>query len=199
MRVTAVDAAPTQVIGEPGRCGFAHQHLQPAEMISIELLGRAEIHGHAVLNHAISFEDLIEDRLRASAPGHEFVRDDLEPINHGFAFENVPVMRNSQPDSDSVFGEAVEGICRHGEETRAGGAGPQEEYVTAGLFLLVHGSVGGATAFTFAGILALAAIVTARAAAVTFAGVLSLAGMFFNVGETRGRADNHGGCHAGAA
>ena len=86
-------------------------------MLAVQSVGRAEIHRHAMLHDAILLENRIEHFERAAAIDHEIFRDDLEPIDDRFLRENVPVMRHAQPDADAVFGEIVEGICRHGGKT----------------------------------------------------------------------------------
>ncbi len=66
-----------------------------------------------MLNHAILFENVIEHRQRTAAIDHVVFGDNLEPIHHRFLFENVPVVRNPQADSYSVFGKSIETIRWH--------------------------------------------------------------------------------------
>ena len=101
------------MIGEPGRLGALDQALELLQMLAIELVRRAEIHRHAMLDDAVLLEDRIEHFERAAAIDHEVFRDDLEPIDHRLLLEDVPVMRHAQADSDSVFGEAIERVCWH--------------------------------------------------------------------------------------
>ncbi len=61
VRVAAVDAAPAEMIGEPGSLGALDQLLQAAQMLAIGLFRRAEIHRDAVLHHFVLLQDLIED------------------------------------------------------------------------------------------------------------------------------------------
>ena len=98
-----------------------HQGLQSPEMVAIELLRRSEIHGDAVLHHAVPFEDPVEHRQRPAAVDHEIFRNDLEPVDHRLVLEDMLVMRNSQANTDSVFGEAIEWIGRHYKESRTWG------------------------------------------------------------------------------
>src|ERR1041384_7282859 len=69
-----------------------------------------------MLDDAVLLQDLIEHFERTPAINHEILRNDLEPIDHRFLRQNVPVMRHPQTNADSVVGEVVEGICRHGGE-----------------------------------------------------------------------------------
>ena len=93
MRVTAVHAAPAEMVGEPGRFGALDQILQPAQVLAIQRFGRAEIHRDAVLHDAVLFQNLVQDAQRASAIDHEILGDDFEPIHHGLSREDVLVMR----------------------------------------------------------------------------------------------------------
>ena len=122
VRVTSIDAAPAEMIGEPGRLRALHQPLELLQMLAVQPVGRAEIHRDAMLDDAVLLEDRIEHLERAAAIDHEVFRDDLEPIDHRFLRENVPVMRNAQADADSVFGEIVEGIGGHVREKLSLGA-----------------------------------------------------------------------------
>src|SRR5258708_33549069 len=59
--VASIDAAPTEVVGEPrGLCAF-HEFLQAAKVFAIRLLCGAEIHGDAVLYDFVLVEDLIQN------------------------------------------------------------------------------------------------------------------------------------------
>src|SRR5580704_284648 len=82
-------------------------------MLAIGALGRAEVHGDAVLHDFILFQNLIEDAQRSSAVNHEIFRDDFEPIHDGLARKNMVVMGGTQADPDSVVRVAVKAIGRH--------------------------------------------------------------------------------------
>ena len=60
VRVAAVDAAPAEVVGEPGRLGALDERLQPREMLAVGPVGGAEVHRDAVLDDAVLLEDLVE-------------------------------------------------------------------------------------------------------------------------------------------
>src|SRR5580704_9409413 len=124
-------------------------------MFAIERLGGAKIHGHAMLNDAILLENSIQNCKRPAAIDHVVFRDDLEPIDHRLAFQDVLVMRNPQADADAVLGMSVKSIGRH-VWTLVGGARFSR---TPGWGWLLLGAVGGATAFALARVLALAAVV----------------------------------------
>ena len=113
MGVAAIDAAPAKMIGEPRRLGALYQGLELFEMLAVRAVRGAEIHRDAVLDHAVLLEDFVEDLQRASAVAHEILRDDLEPIDDRFLFQNVPVMGHAKPDADTVIGEIIEGIGGH--------------------------------------------------------------------------------------
>ena len=78
----------------------------------VKPVGRAEIHGHAVLHDAILLENLVEHFERTAAVDHEIFRDDLKPVDDRFFLQDVPVMRHAQADANAVFGEIVKWICR---------------------------------------------------------------------------------------
>ena len=102
------------MVGKPGRVGALDQALELAQVLAVEAVGRAEIHGHAVLDDAVLLEDLVEHLERTAAVDHEVFRDDLEPVDGRFAREDVLVMRHAQADADAVIGEIIEAIRRHG-------------------------------------------------------------------------------------
>src|SRR5208282_4347487 len=103
-----------------------------------------------MLDHAITFKNQVQRRQRAPAVDHVILRDDLEPVHHGFLGEDVGVMRNPQTDSDPVIREPVKSIGWHMFSEKGTGA----TLATAPLGGLLLGSVGGAGAFTLAGVLA---------------------------------------------
>src|ERR1035438_7584239 len=112
MRVSAVDGAPAEVVAEPGGFGAADERFEAAEMFAVEGLGRAEVHGDAVLDDAVAFEDLVEDAERTAAIDHVVFGDDFEPIGGGLAVQDVIVMGNAQTDPYAVIGERVVAIDR---------------------------------------------------------------------------------------
>jgi len=114
MRVTSVDAPPAEVIRQPRGVGPLDQALQSFQMLAVKAVGRSEIHGHTMLNHAILFENGIEDFQRTSPVDHEIFRYDLEPIDDRFFRQDVAVMWNAKADADSIIGKVVKLICRHG-------------------------------------------------------------------------------------
>ena len=63
-------------------------------MLAIGPGGVAKIHGDAVLDDSVLFEDLVEDMQRAAAIEHVVFRDDFEPIDERFLFEDVLVVRH---------------------------------------------------------------------------------------------------------
>src|SRR5580658_227414 len=102
-----------------------------------------------MLDHAITFKDLVESRQRTTAIDHVIFRDDLEPVDCGLLFEDVGVMRNPQTDADPVIHEPVKSIGWHMYEQKGpaqGGDGPLEGFL--------FGAVSGASALTLAGVLA---------------------------------------------
>ncbi len=113
VRVASIDAAPAKMVGKPRRLGALHEPLELLQMLAVQPVGRSEIHRYAVLDDAVLLQDLVEHFERTPAIDHEILRDDLEPVDDRLLSENVPVMRDPQTDADSVFGEIVEGICRH--------------------------------------------------------------------------------------
>ena len=86
---------------------------QLAQMIAIRSVGIAEVERDAVLNDAILFEYLIKHMKRPAGIDHVIFRDDLEPIDHRLALQNVLVMRNAQADPDAVVGMSIESISWH--------------------------------------------------------------------------------------
>jgi len=111
--VTAVNAAPAEMIGEPGSFGALDQAFQAFEMLAIGAVRGAEVHGNAVLHDAILIENLIEDMHRPAAIDHEIFRNDFEPIDYRLAGEDVLVVRGTQTDPDAIFCESVETIGGH--------------------------------------------------------------------------------------
>ena len=113
MGITSIDAAPAKVVGEPRGLGEFYQPFEALEMCPVKLIGRAEVNRYPVLDDTVLFEDLIENFQRPASLDHEILRDDLEPVDDGFAREDVVVVRNSQADSDTVILKSIEAITRH--------------------------------------------------------------------------------------
>ena len=82
-------------------------------MFPIQAVGRAEIHGHSVLHDAILLENLVEHLERTAPVDHEIFRYDLEPVDYRFFGKNMPVMRDTQTETNSVVGKTVIRTCRH--------------------------------------------------------------------------------------
>lgn len=68
-----------------------------------------------MLDDSVLIEDLIEDVKRPAAIDHVVFRDDLEPIDDRLLVEDVLVVRDSQPNSYAIVGEAVEAVSWHGK------------------------------------------------------------------------------------
>ena len=82
-------------------------------MLAVGALSRAEVHGNAVLNDLILFQDFVENAQRPPAVDHEIFGYNFKPIHNGAAGQYMLVMRDSQPDSDSVVCVSIKPICRH--------------------------------------------------------------------------------------
>src|ERR1700730_8255179 len=113
MGIAAVDASPAQMIRKPGRIGVFHQLFQALEMLSVKLVGRAEIDCHTMLDDPVLFENRVEHLQRAASVDHEIFRDYFKPIDNGLFRENVPVMGNAQADADTVFRKSIESVSGH--------------------------------------------------------------------------------------
>src|SRR5229473_5574798 len=106
------------MIGEPGRLRALDQFLQSSQVLAVGLLRRTEIHGHAVLHYFVLLQDLIEDVQRPAAIDHEILGNNLEPVAHGLARQNVVVVRRAQANPYAVFGKSVKAIRRHSDRLR---------------------------------------------------------------------------------
>src|SRR5258708_18178872 len=185
--ISSIHAAPAEMVGEPGSIRALHQLLQPAEMFTVRLLRGSEIHGDPVLHDFVLLENLIEDVQRPSPVDHEILRDDLKPIDNGFARKNVVVVRRAQANSYPVICKPIKPISRHilfapFAKDRGPGGFSQPSYrivAFAGLFRGWLGAIGRAAALALARVLAFATVVTGLAAALALAGVLALTGMLF--------------------
>jgi hypothetical protein len=87
-------------------------------MLTVERLGRPEVHGNAMLDHPILVQNLIQDFQRPAAVDHVVFRDNLEPIDHRLFGEDVGIVWDAQADSDPVIRKPVETIGRHPEPLR---------------------------------------------------------------------------------
>src|SRR6202041_1739913 len=113
MRVAPIHAAPAEMIGKPRSLGSLDQRFQAAQMLAVGALSRAEVHGNAVLNDLILFQDFVENAQRPPTIDHEIFGYNFEPIHNGSTGQNMLVMGDSQPDADSVVCVSVEPICWH--------------------------------------------------------------------------------------
>src|SRR5438270_254188 len=111
--ITAINAAPAEMVREPGSVGAANKFFQASQVLAIERLGGAEIHGDAVLDNAVAFQYLVQDVERPAAINHEVFGDDLKPVDDRFLFKNMMVMRDAQPDAYAVIFVSVEAVCGH--------------------------------------------------------------------------------------
>jgi hypothetical protein len=68
MRVSSIDTAPAEMVGEPRSICALHQLLQPEEVLGVGLLCRAEIHPDAVLHDFVLIEYLIQNVQRQATP-----------------------------------------------------------------------------------------------------------------------------------
>jgi hypothetical protein len=71
MRVSSIDAAPAEMVGEPRSIGALHQLLQPAEVFAVGLLCRSEIHRDSVLHDLVLIEYLIQ---KCAAAGRRLMK-----------------------------------------------------------------------------------------------------------------------------
>src|SRR5260370_12778382 len=92
MSVSAVDASTAKMICDPGRFGALDQSLQALQAVAIQPFSRAEIHGDAMLDHAITLEDPVESGQWTPAIHHEVFRDDLEPVHPRPALGNILIL-----------------------------------------------------------------------------------------------------------
>jgi hypothetical protein len=112
--ISPIDAAPTEVVGKPRSVCALNEPLETFEMFTVGLFSRAEIHGNAMLNNAVLFENLVEDFQRPTSVAHEILGNDLKPIDDRLLFKDVAVVGYAQADANAVFGEVVKLIGRHG-------------------------------------------------------------------------------------
>src|SRR5258708_32864607 len=113
MRVSSVNAAPAEMVGEPRSICSLPQLLQPAEVFAIGLLCRSEIHGDSVLHDFVLIEDLIQNVQRPAAVNHEILGDNFKPVHDGFTRENMLIVRSAQANSNPVISKRVKATFRH--------------------------------------------------------------------------------------
>jgi len=101
------------MIRNPGGFGALNQPFQFLEVLAIELLCRAEIHGDAMLDDPILLQDLVQHSQWPAAVAHEILGDDLKPIYYWLTLKNVSVVRDTEPDADPVISVSVETVGRH--------------------------------------------------------------------------------------
>src|SRR5450631_750982 len=111
--VASVYASPAQVVREPGSSGPPGELLETLKVFAIGRLRRTKIHGNAVLNDPILFANLVEDLERAAAIDHIVFRNDLKPIDNRLFGEDVIVMWDPQPDTDTVIGKGIKSVGWH--------------------------------------------------------------------------------------
>ena len=111
--ITAIDAAPTKMVGEPRSFGATNEIFEAAEMLFVGFIRVAKIHGDTVLDDFVALENLVEDLERTATIDHEIFGNDFEPVAGGFAGEDVVVVRDAQADADAVSGEIIETIRGH--------------------------------------------------------------------------------------
>jgi len=61
MGIPSIHAAPTKMVGQPGRAGSLDKILEAAKMFLVGPAGRTEIHRNSVLYDSVLFQYLIED------------------------------------------------------------------------------------------------------------------------------------------
>ena len=92
----ATDLSETGIVGEAA---------QASEVGSIEGVGGAQVHGHAVHDDGPLAAHLLEDHHRAPLGGHEVLADDLEPVDReGGTGGHVAEVRHPQAHADTEVG-----------------------------------------------------------------------------------------------
>src|SRR5215467_9823180 len=66
-----------------------------------------------MLDHPISFQDLIQHVQLTATIHHEIFRDDLEPIYNWFLFKDMVVVRDSKANADTIVGIPIETVRGH--------------------------------------------------------------------------------------
>src|SRR5712672_1758716 len=113
VRISTVHAAPTKMIRKPRRLRPLDQFLQSPQMFAVRFLRGAEVHRNAVLHHLVLLQYLVQNPQRPSAIDHEILGNNLEPVAHGLARQNMIVVRRAQSNPNPVLREPVKSICRH--------------------------------------------------------------------------------------
>jgi hypothetical protein len=86
-------------------------------VLPVKRLRGAEVHGYAVLDHPILLQDAIEHVERTAAVDHVVFGDDLKPVNHRLLRQDVVVVWDAKSDADTIVGEGVKSIRRHGRSS----------------------------------------------------------------------------------
>ncbi len=113
MRVSSIDAAPAEMVGEPWSLCALHQLLQPAEVFAVGLLCRSEIHRDSVLHDLVLIEYLIQNVQRPAAVNHEILGDNFKPVDDGFTREDMLIVRSAQANSNPVISKPIKATFRH--------------------------------------------------------------------------------------
>src|SRR5271168_5002416 len=100
VRVAAVHTTPAEVIRNKRRLCAFDQALELLKLFWIIGIGRTEIERNPVLNNPVMIKNLLEHFQWSATTDHIILRDDLEPIDLGFAFEDVGVVRDTKADPD---------------------------------------------------------------------------------------------------
>src|SRR5215470_5844453 len=66
-----------------------------------------------MLDHFISFQDLVQHVQRTAPIHHEVFRDNLEPIYNWFFFKDMLVVRDSKANADTIVRIPIETIRGH--------------------------------------------------------------------------------------
>lgn len=114
MGVGAVDGTPAEVVGDEGSLGTFDEIFEALEMLRVGLGDGAEVHGDAVLDDFVLFEDGVEDFEWPAAVAHVIFGDDFEPVAGGLFGEDMAVVGNAEADADAEVGEAVVFVGGHG-------------------------------------------------------------------------------------
>src|SRR5215467_14156489 len=66
-----------------------------------------------MLDHFISFQDLVQHMQWTAPIHHEVFRDNLEPIYNWFSFKDMLVVRDSKANADTIVRIPIETIRGH--------------------------------------------------------------------------------------
>src|SRR5690349_15507708 len=75
MGIRSINAAPAQMIAEPGSLGALDQSLESLQMFSINWFRGAKVHGNPMLDDLVALKNLIEDVQRPSPVNHVILGD----------------------------------------------------------------------------------------------------------------------------